>query len=101
MPESRSLIRVDPLSRRRIDHGASSPLAISVGRATGLTGPGRAGSKDGAGGAVLSIGFLLYQTSYIFKHSDMDDPVGDALGLLVQLRNLFMFILRILMSSRR
>lgn len=51
-------------------------------------------------GAVLSIGFLLYQTSYIFKHSDMDDPVGDALGLLVQLRNLFMFILRIFMSRR-
>lgn len=51
-------------------------------------------------GAVLSIGFLLYQTSYIFKHSDMDDPVGDALGLLVQLRNLFMFLLRIFMSRR-
>ena len=51
-------------------------------------------------GAVLAIGFLLYQTSYIFKHSDMDDPVGDALGLLVQLRNLFMFILRIFMSRR-
>lgn len=54
-----------------------------------------------SGGAVLSIGFLLYETSRIIKHSDMDDPVGDALGLLVQLRNLFMFILRILMSSRR
>ncbi len=52
-------------------------------------------------GAVLSIGFLLYQTNYIMKHSDMDNPVQDALGLLVQLRNLFMFILRILMSSRR
>jgi FtsH-binding integral membrane protein len=31
----------------------------------------------------------------------MDDAVGDALALLVQLRNLFMFLLRILMSSRR
>jgi hypothetical protein len=30
----------------------------------------------------------------------MDDPVDDALGLLVQLRNLFMFILRIFMSRR-
>ena len=53
-----------------------------------------------SGGAVLSIGFLLYVTSYIFRNSDMDDPVGDALAILVQLRNLFMFILRILMSRR-
>jgi len=51
-------------------------------------------------GALLAIGFLLYQTSYIFQHSDMDDPVDDALGLLVQLRNLFMFLLRIFMSRR-
>lgn len=51
-------------------------------------------------GALLSIGFLLYQTSHIFKHSDMDDPVDDALGLIVQLRNLFMFLLRIFMSRR-
>lgn len=51
-------------------------------------------------GALLSIGFLLYQTSWIFRHSDMDDPVDDALGLIVQLRNLFMFLLRIFMSRR-
>jgi modulator of FtsH protease len=51
-------------------------------------------------GALLSAGFLLYVTSYIFKNSEMDDPVGDALALLVQLRNLFMFLLRIFMSSR-
>jgi FtsH-binding integral membrane protein len=51
-------------------------------------------------GALLSAGFLLYVTSYIFKHSEMDDPVGDALAILVQLRNLFMFLLRIFMSSR-
>jgi len=51
-------------------------------------------------GAVLAIGFLLYQTSYIFRNSDMDDPVDDALGLIVQLRNLFMFLLRIFMSRR-
>ncbi|MEI8256069.1 MAG: Bax inhibitor-1 family protein [Deltaproteobacteria bacterium] len=53
-----------------------------------------------AGGSVLSAGFLLYVTSYIFRNSSMDDPVGDALALLVQLRNLFMFILRMFMSSR-
>jgi FtsH-binding integral membrane protein len=52
------------------------------------------------GGAILSIGFLLYVTSYIFRNSDMDDPVGDALAMLVQLRNLFMFLLRIFMSRR-
>ena len=52
-------------------------------------------------GALLSIGMLLYVTSYIFRNSEMDDAVGDALALLVQLRNLFMFLLRILMSSRR
>jgi modulator of FtsH protease len=51
-------------------------------------------------GALLSIGMILYVTSYIFRNSDMDDPVGDALALLVQLRNLFMFLLRIFMSSR-
>jgi FtsH-binding integral membrane protein len=51
-------------------------------------------------GALLSIGFLLYQTSRIFNNSDMDDPVDDALGLIVQLRNLFMFLLRIFMSRR-
>jgi modulator of FtsH protease len=51
-------------------------------------------------GALLSGGFLLYVTSYTFRNSEMDDPVGDALAVLVQLRNLFMFILRIFMSSR-
>jgi modulator of FtsH protease len=52
-------------------------------------------------GSFLAAGFLLYNTSRIFRTSDFSDPVGDALGLIVQLRNLFMFILRILMSSRR
>ncbi len=51
-------------------------------------------------GALLAGGFLLYITSYIFRNSEMDDPVGDALAVLVQLRNLFMFLLRIFMSSR-
>jgi modulator of FtsH protease len=51
-------------------------------------------------GALLSAGFLLFRTSRIMT-GPMDDAVGDALGMLVSLRNLFMFILRILMSSRR
>ena len=53
------------------------------------------------GGAMLASGFLLYVTSHIMRNSKMDDAVGDALALLVQLRNLFMFLLRIFMSSRR
>lgn len=52
-------------------------------------------------GAIVAMGMLLLQTSRIFRSSRMDDAVGDCLALLVQLRNLFMFILRILMSSRR
>jgi modulator of FtsH protease len=52
-------------------------------------------------GAIVAIGMLLMQTSRILRSSDMDDAVGDCLALLVQLRNLFVFILRILMSSRR
>jgi len=52
-------------------------------------------------GAVVAGGMLLMQTSRIFRNSAMDDAVGDCLGLLVQLRNLFVFLLRILMSQRR
>ncbi len=52
-------------------------------------------------GAIVAGGLLLVQTSRIFRNSAMDDAVGDCLALLVQLRNLFMFVLRILMSSRR
>lgn len=52
-------------------------------------------------GAIVAGGMILLQTSRIFRDSAMDDAVGDCLALLVQLRNLFMFLLRILMSSRR
>ena len=52
-------------------------------------------------GALIAAGFLLVQTSRIFRNSRMDDAVGDCLSLLVQLRNLFVFLLRILMSNRR
>jgi modulator of FtsH protease len=52
-------------------------------------------------GALVAGGMLLLQTSRIFRTSQMDDAVGDCLALLVQLRNLFVFVLRILMSSRR
>lgn len=48
-------------------------------------------------GALLAAGFLLYQTFWILRKSDMDDAVGDALTFLVQLRNLFMWILSMLM----
>jgi modulator of FtsH protease len=52
-------------------------------------------------GAIVAAGMLLVQTSRIFRDSPMDDAVGDCLVLLVQLRNLFVLLLRILMSSRR
>ncbi|MGZ3422655.1 MAG: Bax inhibitor-1/YccA family protein [Polyangiales bacterium] len=48
-------------------------------------------------GALVAGLFLLWQTSYVLR-GDMDDPVEDALVFLVQLRNLFMFLLRIFMS---
>jgi len=48
-------------------------------------------------GALVAALFLLWQTWWVLK-GDMDDAVGDALVFLVQLRNLFMFLLRILMS---
>lgn len=51
-------------------------------------------------GALLSVGFILYVTWRVFRSDELDDPVGDALSLLVQLRNLFMFLLRIFMSRR-
>jgi FtsH-binding integral membrane protein len=52
-------------------------------------------------GAIVAGGMILVQTSRIFRNSPMDDAVGDCLVLLVQLRNLFVLLLRILMSSRR
>jgi FtsH-binding integral membrane protein len=51
-------------------------------------------------GALITMAMLLYVTSYIFRNSAMDDPVGDALALLIEARNLFMFLLRLFMSSR-
>ncbi|MBI2392142.1 MAG: Bax inhibitor-1 family protein [Deltaproteobacteria bacterium] len=48
-------------------------------------------------GALLAGLFLMWQTWWVLK-GDMDDPIEDALVFLVQLRNLFMFLLRIFMS---
>lgn len=48
-------------------------------------------------GALVAGLFLMWQTWWVLK-GDMDDAVGDALVFLVQLRNLFMFLLRIFMS---
>lgn len=48
-------------------------------------------------GALVASLFLMWQTWWVLK-GDMDDPVEDALVFLVQLRNLFMFLLRIFMS---
>jgi modulator of FtsH protease len=51
-------------------------------------------------GAIVAAGLLLVTTSRVFQ-GPMDDAVGDCLGLLVQLRNLFVFLLRIFMNSSR
>jgi modulator of FtsH protease len=45
-------------------------------------------------GALLAAGIILWITSVILR-GPMDDAVGDALILLVQLRNLFMWLLEI------
>ncbi len=52
-------------------------------------------------GAIVAAGYVLVLTSRIFRNSAMDNAVGDCLGLVVQAYNLFVFILRILSSSRR
>ncbi len=51
-------------------------------------------------GSVLAAGYIIYVTWRVLRSDSLDDPVGDALSLLVQLRNLFMFLLRIFMSRR-
>jgi modulator of FtsH protease len=45
-------------------------------------------------GALLAAGIILWVTSIVLR-GPMDDAVGDALILLVQLRNLFMWLLEI------
>ncbi len=57
VPLSRSLMRVDPLASLTIAHGASSPLAISVGRPVGWTSAGVGAADVGTSdGGTVEVG---------------------------------------------
>jgi len=51
-------------------------------------------------GALLFAGYILYDTSRILREGDDGDAVGAALRLFLDVVNVFMFLLRILSSSR-
>ena len=52
-------------------------------------------------GVLLFGGYILFDTSRILRDPQNRDPVGAALGLYLNFLNLFLFLLRILASSRR
>lgn len=52
-------------------------------------------------GVLLFGGFILYETSVLVRHGREEDAVSAALGLYLSFLNLFLFLLRILGSSRR
>jgi modulator of FtsH protease len=52
-------------------------------------------------GVLLFGGFILFDTSRILRDPDNRDAVGAAIGLYLNFLNLFLFLLRILASSRR
>jgi len=52
-------------------------------------------------GVLLFGGFILFDTSRILRDPSNRDPVGAAIGLYLNFLNLFLFLLRILGSSRR
>ena len=52
-------------------------------------------------GVLLFGGYILYDTSRILRDPTNRDPVGAAIGLYLNFLNLFIFLLRILSSSRR
>ena len=51
-------------------------------------------------GVLLFCGYILYDTSRILNARSENDAVGAALRLFLDVVNLFMFLLRILSSSR-
>ncbi|GAC1361268.1 MAG: Bax inhibitor-1/YccA family protein [Polyangiales bacterium] len=52
-------------------------------------------------GVLLFGAYVLYDTSRLMRTGDRTDPVGAAVSLYLDFLNLFLFILRILMSSRQ
>lgn len=51
-------------------------------------------------GVLLFGAYVLYDTSRLLHSGDRSDPVGAAASLYLNFLNIFLFILRILMSSR-
>ena len=57
--------------------------------------------------AIASVGVLLFgayvlsDTSRMLRSGERSDPVGAAIGLFLNFLNIFLFILRILMSGSR
>ena len=51
-----------------------------------------------AGGVLLFSGFILYDTSNIIHHYREDEWVGAAMGLYLNVLNLFLFLLQLLSS---
>jgi modulator of FtsH protease len=51
-------------------------------------------------GVLLFCGYILYDTSRILRSEGPREPVSDALGLFLDVVNLFLFLLRILSSAR-
>ena len=49
-----------------------------------------------AGGVILFSGFILYDTSNILRHYDVEDYTSATLALYLDLLNLFLFLLRLL-----
>jgi modulator of FtsH protease len=52
-------------------------------------------------GVLLFGAYVLYDTSRMLRSGERSDPVGAALGLYLSFLNIFLFILRILMSGSR
>jgi modulator of FtsH protease len=52
-------------------------------------------------GVILFGAYVLYDTSRLLRSDDRTDPVSAAAGLFLNFLNIFMFILRILMSGSR
>ncbi len=51
-----------------------------------------------AGGVLLFSGFILYDTSNILRHYDVEDYTSATLALYLDILNLFLFLLRLLSS---
>ncbi len=49
-----------------------------------------------AGGVILFSGFILFDTSNILRHYDVEDYTSATLALYLDLLNLFLFLLRLL-----